>query len=161
MLRAAFKLHLHTILTLLLVLQTILGQCQRAGMLCVRQLRCIHVLGDCFGHASSQPTLFSETVSMVSVDTSRAECALDHDRSPSEPIWTSRNRLSFDRPIASVSLVCQLLSSLLHFFWIVKDCQDFRLPGIVIPMFRFHTGLVAEESVHRVSTDTNPLSPLA
>ena len=31
-----------------------------------------------------------------------------------------------------------LLSSLL-FYWIVNDCQDFRLPGIVIPRIRFHT----------------------
>ena len=40
-----------------------------------------------------------------------------------------------------------LLSFLLHCFGTVKDCLDFRLPGIVIPRIRFHTGLVAEECV--------------
>ena len=74
------KHHVHTTLTLLVVLQTILGQSMRARMLRVRQLqlRGSHVLGDCVSHASSQP-IFSETVSMVPVQTSRAECALDHD----------------------------------------------------------------------------------
>ena len=36
---AVSKLHLHTILTFLVVVQTILGQCRRAGVLCVRQLQ--------------------------------------------------------------------------------------------------------------------------
>ena len=84
---AVSKLRLHTILThtirlLLVALQIILRQCQRAGMLCVRQLhlRCSHILDDCFDHVNLPPTLFSETVSMESVQTSRAECALGLDR---------------------------------------------------------------------------------
>ena len=87
---AVSKPHLHTVLTPLLVLQTILGQCERARTLCVHKLQ----LQCCFDNASSQPTLFSERAPMVSVQTSRAECALDHDKSPSEPFWTPRNRLS-------------------------------------------------------------------
>ena len=77
MLFAVSKVRLHTILTLLVALQTILGQCQRAGMLCVHQLqlRCGRVLDDCFDHVNLQPTLLSETMSMVSAQTSRAEYA--------------------------------------------------------------------------------------
>ena len=79
-------------------------------MLCVRQLqlRLSPVLDHCFDHVNLQPTLFSETVSMVSVQTSRAEYALGLERSPPEPAWTSHNRLFLVRPIAFESLFCQL-----------------------------------------------------
>ena len=77
MLFAVSKVRLHTILTLLVALQTILGQRQRAGTLCVRrlQLRCGNSLDDGFDHVNLQPTLLSETMSMVPAQTSRAEYA--------------------------------------------------------------------------------------
>ena len=94
--------------------------------------------------------------------------------------WTSRNRLSLDGPIASVSLVCQLLmlahcchgthfpqqvqhllSSLLHFIGIVKDCQDFRLPGIVIQKDSFPAHLSRRLGVYSpCAPDGNPRFPL-
>ena len=75
---AMSTLRVRTTLTLLVALQTGVGQRRREGILCARhlQLRCSHFLYDCFLHARSQPTLFSE---MVSVQTSRAECARGHD----------------------------------------------------------------------------------
>ena len=81
-LRAASKPHLHTISDHSGASANnswSMPACRNA--VCVRQvqLRCSRVLGHCFDHASTQPTLFSVTVSMVSVQTSRAECALDHD----------------------------------------------------------------------------------
>ena len=108
---AVSKLRLHTILTLLLALQTSLGQFLRAGML--RS----HFLDDLFDHVNLQPTLFSETVSMVSVQTFRAEYALGLDRSPAEPAWTARDRLFLDRPISFESLVCQLLLIVTQLSW--------------------------------------------
>ena len=87
-------------------------------------------------------------LSLVSVQTSQAECAFDHDWSPPEPIWASRNRLSLDQPIVSVSFVCQLLmiasqlsrhpfllmsSASLGSSWIVKifDCTESSFQGFV------------------------------
>ena len=49
-----FQTFFFTILTVLVVWQTILGLCQRARMLRARQLqlRSCHIQGDCFDHAS-------------------------------------------------------------------------------------------------------------
>ena len=94
MLCSVSKLRLRTILThtirlIRVALQTVLGQCLCAGKLCVRRLQlcCNRVLDGLFDHMNLQPTLFSETVSMVSVHTS-----------PSEPAWTSHERLFLDHP---------------------------------------------------------------
>ena len=101
-------------------------------------------------------------LSLVSVRTSQAECALDHDWSPPEPIWASHDRL-FSRSTHRVCITClpaaddrftavmtPISVDEFSFFGIVKDCQDFRLHGFVIPRIRFHTVVVAEECVHRV-----------
>ena len=68
---------IHTIRQILVALSIIFDQHQRAGLLCVRrlQLRRGGILDDWFDHVNLQPTLFSETVSMVLVRTSRAEYA--------------------------------------------------------------------------------------
>ena len=83
---SVIKLRFRTTLTLtihqlLVVVQTTLGQSQRVAMLCVHnlQLRCDRILGDCFGHTNLKQAFFSETVSMVSVQTSRAVCARGFD----------------------------------------------------------------------------------
>ena len=104
---AVSKLHLHTALPLF---------CKQflvnVGML----ERCVHITCNCdvvtFWAIVSITRVhgqhcFSWTTSMVSMQTSWAECARGHDGGPSEPIRISRNRLSLDRTMASVSLVCQ------------------------------------------------------
>ena len=109
-------------------------------------------------------------LSLVSVQTSQAECALDHDWSPPEPIWASRDRL-FSRSTHRVCITClpaaddrftavmtPISLDEFSFFGIVKDCQDFRLHGIVIPRIRFHTVVVAEECVHRVNRYESSIS---
>ena len=130
--------HLHTTLTLLVVLRPSLGQCRHARMPCAGQLqlRCGHVLGDCFDHASSQPILFSETT----IETVRKQSGL-HATVLSRSlhrVWIPRLPTASDRfKVVTTPISLTEFTSFCHtFFGIVKDCQDLRLPGIVISKLR-------------------------
>ena len=163
---AISKLHLHTTLTLLVVLRTSLGQCRHARMLCARQLilsimrahsqRCFQ--GQCRWCRCKHLGLSASKSRLKSLRTN-LDFTQPFSSQSTHRVWITglpAADVRFKVVMTPISLggfssFCRPFFTSSGSSWIVRDCQDLRLLGNAFPRIRFqHTNLVVQACVQRL-----------
>ena len=136
--------------------------------ICVQEC-CVYVNRNCDAFALwvtvsimySWPTLFSETASMVLVETCLAEWHPDIGCSPSEPASISRDRLSLDRLIVFESLVCQVPQTASQLSWLpllsVSSATS-AFPSSFLRNRQVVTGSSSSAPLHSEGFSSSPVS---